>query len=58
MRVFHERVTMSLGDRLTGNHSPGGPHLNFERGRTLQKPNGRESFRSSDNRHIFLPEER
>jgi len=38
----------------TGNH----PHLNFETGKTVTKPNGKESFISEDNKHIFLEEEK
>ena len=40
-----------------GNHA-GAPHLNIETGYTVTKPNGKESFISRDNKHIFLPQER
>ncbi len=40
-----------------GNHA-GAPHMNFETGTTVTKPNGKESFVSSENKHIFLPEEK
>jgi len=39
-----------------GNHA-GAPHMNFETGTSVTKPNGKESFMSRDNKHIFLPEE-
>jgi hypothetical protein len=41
----------------TGNHA-GAPHINFETGRTITKPNGKEQFISQENKHIFLPEEK
>jgi len=41
----------------TGNHA-GAPHMNVETGRTVIKPNGKESFKVQDNKHIFLPDER
>lgn len=41
----------------TGNHA-GAPHMNFETGKTVIKPNGKESFISETNKHIFLPEEK
>ena len=40
----------------TGNHA-GAPHMNFETGRTVTKPNGKEQFISQENKHIFLPQE-
>ncbi|MBP1475550.1 RHS repeat-associated core domain-containing protein, partial [Frateuria sp. MAH-13] len=40
-----------------GNHA-GAPHINLESGSTVVKPNGKESFISKGNRHIFLPEEK
>ena len=40
----------------TGNHA-GGPHINVEKGTTVTKPNGNQSFRVEENKHIFLPEE-
>ena len=41
----------------SGNHA-GAPHLNFETGRTVVKPNGKEQFISQENKHIFLPQEK
>jgi RHS repeat-associated protein len=41
----------------TGNHA-GDPHMNFETGETVVKPNGKESFVSRQNDHVFLPEEK
>jgi len=41
----------------TGNHA-GAPHMNFEKGDTVVKPNGKEQFVSKENKHIFLPEEK
>ncbi len=40
-----------------GNHA-GDPHMNFESGNSSVKPNGRETFNSDENIHIFLPEEK
>ena len=40
-----------------GNHA-GAPHINLETGRTVIKPNGKESFITHDNIHIFLPGEK
>jgi hypothetical protein len=40
----------------SGNHA-GGPHMNVEKGTTVTKPNGNESFKAQENKHIFLPEE-
>jgi len=41
----------------TGNHA-GAPHMNFETGRTVTKPNGKEQFISRENKHIFVPDEK
>ncbi len=41
----------------TGNHA-GDPHMNFETGKTVVKPNGKESFVTKQNDHVFLPEEK
>lgn len=41
----------------TGNHA-GSPHMNFEKGTTATKPNGKETFNSKTNVHVYLPEEK
>ena len=41
----------------TGNHA-GSPHMNFEKGTTSIKPNGKETFNSKTNVHVYLPEEK
>jgi hypothetical protein len=38
---------------ITGMHS-GGPHINFETGRSVTQSGGRVTFEVSDNMHIFL----
>ncbi len=53
-----QMVRMTESDLAkTGNHA-GAPHMNFETGRTVVKPNGKEQFISQENKHIFLPEEK
>ena len=41
----------------TGNHA-GAPHMNFEKGTTSVKPNGKETFKSKTNVNVYLPEEK
>lgn len=51
-------VRMTNSDlAMMGNHA-GAPHMNFETGLTVLKPNGKEQFISKENLHIFLPEEK
>jgi hypothetical protein len=60
-RVFSDRVDGKRLIRTTdsdlakvGNRD-GAPHMNFETGRTVVKPNGKEQFISEDNLHISFP---
>jgi RHS repeat-associated protein len=52
------RVRMTDDDLARIDNHSGAPHMNFETGETRIKPNGKESFNASENKHIFLPEER
>lgn len=51
-------VRMTDSDLARTNNHAGAPHINIETGNTVTKPNGRESFNSLDNKHIYLPEEK
>lgn len=50
-------VRMTNSDLSKINNHAGAPHLNFETGRSVIKPNGKETFISAENKHIYLPEE-
>ena len=51
-------VRMTDSDLAKTNNHAGAPHINLETGNTVTKPNGKESFNSKDNKHIYLPEEK
>lgn len=50
-------VRMTNSDLARTSNHAGAPHMNFEAGQTVTKPNGKEQFISKENKHIFLPEE-
>jgi hypothetical protein len=50
-------VRMTDSDLSKVNNHAGSPHMNFESGKTVVKPNGKERFVSNENKHIYLPEE-
>jgi len=50
-------VRMTESDlQEVGNHA-GGPHFNFETGETKIKPNGKETFVSKTNKHVYIKKE-
>ena len=51
------QVRMTDSDLAKTNNHAGNPHMNFETGKTVTKPNNKERFIPDDNKHIFLPEE-
>ena len=55
-------LRMTDSDLSKVNNHAGAPHMNFETGTTVIKPNGRERFvpnsGADGNKHIFLPEEK
>lgn len=51
------QVRMTDSDLAKTDNHAGGPHMNFEKGTTTTKPNGNESFKPQENKHIFLLEE-
>ncbi len=50
-------VRLTDSDLAKTNNHAGAPHINFETGKTVTKPNGKPSFISDKNNHVFLPEE-
>ncbi len=52
------QVRMTNSDLAKTNNHAGAPHINVEKGTTVTKPNGKETFKVKENKHIFLPEEK
>jgi len=53
------QIRLTDDDLAKKNNHAGAPHMNFEEGKTIVKPNGKESFVPDEgkNSHIYLPEE-
>lgn len=52
------QVRMTDSDLSKTNNHAGAPHINFEKGNVEIKPNGKETFKVQENKHVYLPEEK